>query len=151
LGHPQKPCRDTPSQIQKYRSRISGPLLDRIDMHVEVPTIPFKDLSAKEDGESSAIVRHRVSAARVLQQTRLGPSRTNALMTPRELTHFCSLDPSSEHLLHQAVEKMGISARGYGRILKVARTIADLDEKATISKEHLMEAIGYRSWESAVI
>jgi magnesium chelatase family protein len=148
LGHPQKPCRDTPLQVERYRGKISGPLLDRIDMHVEVPNISFKELNQSEHAETSAIVKQRVIRARSIQQNRLGPLKHNALMTPQEITHFCALTPANQKLMQQAVERFGISARAYHRILKLARTIADLDSAETIASNHLMEAIGYRSWES---
>lgn len=148
LGHPQKPCRDTPAQIQRYRSKISGPLLDRIDMHVEVPAIPFNDLSQTHKPESTETIRERVKAARSVQGMRLGLLRTNALMNARELSQFCALDAACNLLMRQAMDKMGISARGFHRILKTARTIADLDRQEKIEKEHLMEAMTFRSWEA---
>lgn len=149
LGHPQKPCRDTPVQVQKYRSKISGPLLDRIDMHVEVPAIPFHDLSRVEKPEASEVIRKRVAEARAVQGKRLGPLRTNALMTSRELAQYCALDSICNSLMRQAMDKMGISARAFHRILKAARTIADLDYKENIEKDHLMEAMAFRSWDAA--
>ncbi len=148
LGHPQKPCRDTPSQIERYRSKISGPLLDRIDMHIEVPPIPFLELSSEQKAEPSTHVRERVMKARALQRARFGREKSNAEMSANELKQFCGLDPSSQNLLRQAIDKMGLSARAYARILKVARTIADLDAKTSISSEHLMEALSFRSWEA---
>ncbi len=132
LGHPKKPCRDSPAQIQRYRSRISGPLLDRIDMHVEVPAIPFHDLHPAQAAESSHAIRERVIEARQRQDH----------AQPTELNADC------QKLMRQALDQMGISARAYHRILKVARTIALLDKKGEIDADHLMEAISFRSWES---
>lgn len=145
LGHPQKVCRDTPLQIQRYRSKISGPLLDRIDMHVEVPALPFSDLSHLPKGEPSSVVQNRVVQARKLQQERFDSLKTNAQMTPRDLTLYCKLESSSLTLLREAAEKMTLSARSYNRILKIARTIADLDNLVNITSEHIMEALSYRS------
>jgi magnesium chelatase family protein len=147
-GHPQKPCKDSAQQIHRYRSKISGPLLDRIDMHLEVPHIPFQDLSSKEKLETSSDVRKRVALARSLQKERFKREKLNAQMSPQELSSFCTLSKPCEALLKQAMDKMSLSARAYTRILKVARTIADLDGKASIDEEHLMEALGFRSWSS---
>lgn len=147
LGHPKKPCRDTQLQVQRYRSRISGPLLDRIDMHIEVAALPFSDLSHLPKGESSKVIRARVIQARELQIKRLGPLKTNALMSARELNLHCSINASSQMLLRQATEKMSLSARGYHRVLKVARTIADLADREKIAEEHILEALSFRSWE----
>ncbi len=145
MGHPTKNCKDTPLQIHRYRSRISGPLLDRIDLHVEVPHLPFRNLCSMEKGESSQTVRERVQRARLLQIARLGPVRTNALMTIQEIEKTCALDEASHQVLARAAEQLGISARGYSRILKVARTVADLAESERIQKPHLLEAISLRS------
>jgi magnesium chelatase family protein len=145
LGHPQKQCRDTPLQIQRYRTKISGPLLDRIDMHVEVPALPFSDLSRLPKGESSALIRERVLLARQRQYDRLGIAKTNAQMSQKELSLHTLIDSNAQTVLRQAVEKMGISARGYHRILRVARTIADLANSNTIASDHLMEAIAFRT------
>lgn len=147
LGHPKKPCRDTPIQIQKYRNKISGPILDRIDMHIEVPSISFTDMSFPSHSEGSASVQKRVIAARSVQYARQGESKINALLSSEEISTFCHLDHPSSLLMREAMDKMGISARAYHRILKVARTIADLEQKVQIHKEHLMEAISFRSWE----
>lgn len=147
LGHPQKPCKDTPGQIHRYRSKISGPLLDRIDMHIEVPAIPFSDLTASTS-ETSSEVKKRICKARKTQENRLGPLRTNSCMSSQEVSSFCPLSPACQQLVRHAMEKMGLSARAYHRILKTARTIADLSESDLIQKEHLMEAITFRCWES---
>jgi magnesium chelatase family protein len=146
LGHPKKPCRDTPLQIRNYRGKISAPLLDRIDMYIEVPVLSFTDLNQNQLGESSEVVRNRVIKARSIQQQRTG--KTNALMTPEQLSRFCKIDDSSQKLMHQAMERMGISARGLHRIYKVARTIADLESGSDITQQHLMEAMSFRSWEN---
>ena len=151
LGHPQKPCRDTPAQVQRYRNKISGPLLDRIDMHVEVPAVPFKDLSAAEKPEASETIRKRVADARQVQAQRLGLLRTNAQMSARELAQYCAMDAACNMLMRQAMDKMGISARAFHRILKAARTIADLDRKEKIEKDHLMEAMAFRSWDASTL
>ncbi len=145
IGHPTKNCQDSPSQIHRYRGRISGPLLERIDLHVEVPHLPFRDLSSIHKGETSAQVKERVNKARAIQRERLGSIRTNALMTNQELTKACTLDGPTLSILHQAMDKLGISARAYNRILKVARTIADLENKERVEKNHVMEAIQFRS------
>ncbi|MFI5334634.1 MAG: YifB family Mg chelatase-like AAA ATPase [Chlamydiales bacterium] len=147
LGHPQKPCRDTPLQIERYRSKISGPLLDRIDMHIEVPPISFSELSSERLGESTAQVRRRVEEARAIQKQRFQSEKCNGEMSTNELKQFCALDATSQSLIRQAVDKMGLSARAYSRILKVARTIADLDGGKAIASNHLMEALSFRSWE----
>jgi magnesium chelatase family protein len=146
LGHPQKRCSDTPLQVQRYKSKISGPLLDRIDMHVEVPALSFSDLTHLPKGESSTSIRTRVINARSKQQARLGPLKTNALMSSQEISLYCPIDTSSQLLLRDATEKMNISARGYHRILKVARTIADLEDSLVITSDHIMEALTFRSW-----
>ncbi|MHB9154252.1 MAG: YifB family Mg chelatase-like AAA ATPase [Endomicrobiales bacterium] len=148
LGHPEKECRCTPYQVQKYRARISGPLLDRIDIHLEIP--PLRTAELTEDAapaESSAEVRGRVVAARQRQRARFEGSRIycNGMMGPRHLKKYCRLDEESRHLLRAAIERLGLSARAYDRILKVSRTIADLEGKDDIGKAHVAEAIGYRT------
>lgn len=144
LGDPQGRCRCTLEQIQRYRARISGPLLDRIDLHVEVPPVPQQILAgaANQAVESSAAIRTRVAQARAHQQARAG--KPNAQLSNPEIERDCMLQASSQHLLAQAVERLGLSARAYHRILKVARTVADLDESAHITSRHLSEAIHYR-------
>ncbi len=135
-------CRCSPDHILRYRSRISGPLLDRIDLHVEVPRLPHSDLRGGAPVESSASVRERVMAARRRQLTRVG--KPNALLASREIELHCALSQGGQDLLERAVERLGLSARGYHRILRVARTIADLAAADTIADTHLAEAIGYR-------
>jgi magnesium chelatase family protein len=142
LGDPSGRCRCTSEQIQKYRNRISGPLLDRIDMHVEVPRLSFRELDGPA-GESSEQVRQRVSKARCIQERR--NATLNSRLDNRQIGACCKLDSSDRRLLQQALEKLDLSARAWHRILKVARTIADLDDAAHIETRHLSEAIHYRS------
>jgi magnesium chelatase family protein len=132
--------------IQRYRSRLSGPLLDRIDLHIEVPRVPHKDLAATGPLESSAEIRSRVNQARQVQRGRLASFglHTNAQMQSRHISLFCRLDSASELLLEQVTSRLGLSARSYTRILKLARTIADLAGHEKIERQHLAEAIQYR-------
>ena len=140
-------CTCTPAQINKYMSRISGPLLDRIDIHIEVGGVTYDDLSSSEESESSAVVRERVNAARKRQTERFAGAgiHCNAQMNASQLAEFCKVDAASEALLRTAFTRLGMSARAYTRILKVARTIADLEGSGSIEKKHLAEAIQYRS------
>jgi magnesium chelatase family protein len=145
---PVRECRCTPLQIQRYVGRISGPLLDRIDIHVDVPAVRFQELSNESaPGESSAEIRVRVMAARGRQLARFAGEGifSNAQMTPRHLRRFCRLDAEGERLLESAMTRLGLSARAYDRILKVSRTIADLDAADEIRPAHVAEAVGYRS------
>ena len=138
----------SPREIQRYLGKVSGPLLDRIDMHVEVPLIPFRKITSSENGEDSATIRKRVAAARQRQQDRfkrLPGVNGNAQMQSRELKQFCQVDNATLNLLRQAMEDLQLSARAYDRILKVARTIADLDACEFIQTQHIAEAIQYRS------
>ena len=138
--------RSSPREIQNYLGRISGPLLDRIDLHVEVPPIKFREMSAQAGGESSAVVRERVVAARGIQQLRWrGEPSCNARMLPRDLQQHCTLDEPARQLLRSAMEELDLSARAYDRILKVARTIADLANSERLTAAHVSEAIQYRS------
>ena len=138
--------RSSPREIQNYLGRISGPLLDRIDLHVEVPPIKFREMSAQAGGESSAVVRERVVAARGIQQRRWrGQPSCNARMLPRDLQQHCTLDEPACQLLRSAMEELDLSARAYDRILKVARTIADLANSERLTAAHVSEAIQYRS------
>ncbi len=143
-GHPSGRCRCTPDQIIRYRGKISGPLLDRIDLHVEVPSLPVNQLHAnnQDEIESSRAVGSRVAAARQHQYTR--SDLANSQLGNRQVEHYCQLDKESRILLEQAITKLGLSARAYHRILKVARTIADLAGEDHIGLPHLTEAIGYR-------
>jgi len=145
---PTRECRCTPPQIQRYVGRISGPLLDRIDIHVDVPAVRFKELrGASPAGESSAEMRARVVAARTRQRERLRGEGVfaNALMSPRLIRRYCRIDSESERLLERAMTRQGLSARAYDRILKVSRTIADLAGAGEIGPAHVAEAVGYRS------
>ncbi len=147
LSDPQRECHCTYPQIQRYKSKISGPLLDRIDLHVEVPSVKFKDLAGQTDGESSEAIRDRVKASREKQKNRF-QSKTvfcNAQMGPRQIKKYCSLSPDSQGLLEQAMEYLGLSARAYHRILKISRTIADLEDSTPIQPHHVSEAIQYRN------
>ena len=146
---PTRECRCTPQQIQRYVGRISGPLLDRIDIHVDVPAVRFKDLSGATppDAEGSAEIRARVLRARDIQRERFANDGifANAAMSPRQLRRYCQIDAASERMLENAMTRQGLSARAYDRILKVSRTLADLNGQAEIQSVHLAEAIGYRS------
>jgi magnesium chelatase family protein len=142
LGHPSGKCRCTPDQIARYRGRISGPLLDRIDLQIEVPTIPADALRESTGGEASVVVQARAEQARTIQLDRQG--KPNALLTPREIDRHCRPDADGDALLRQAIARLNLSARAYHRVLKVARTIADLALAATLQTSHVAEAIGYR-------
>jgi len=147
-GHPSRECRCTPVQVHKYRSHISGPLLDRIDIQIEAPAVEYSDLAKMESGEPSHMIRNRVIETRRLQAERFQiskHSKVNADIGPREIRKYCRIDKEGEMLLKRAMDSMGLSARGYDRILKVSRTIADLDDSNNIRPEHLSEAIQYRS------
>lgn len=148
-GHPSGRCRCSPRDVQRYHARVSGPLLDRIDIIVEVPALEFEELTGRAAGESSAAIRARVDAARAVQRSRFGPEgpACNARMGPRELGECCRLDAGGETLMRQAFDRMGLTARSYDRILRVARTIADLDGAAEIALPHLAEAIQYRAYD----
>ncbi len=150
LGHPTKQCTCSPGEIQRYRHRISGPLLDRIDLHIEVPAVSYEELSTKAPGEPSATIRKRVIAARKLQLERYreeGISK-NADLTSPLVKKYCPLSPEAEQLLQQSFDKMDLSARAYYRILKVARTIADLAGSEALELAHVTEALRYRSKET---
>jgi magnesium chelatase family protein len=134
--------------MQRYLSKISGPLLDRIDLHIEVNPVPFEKLSATEMGESSEVIRLRVSKARDIQRKRYTNNSKlfhNAQMNTKELRKYCELSDESLKLIQKAMERLKLSARAYDRILKVARTIADLESKESIQNHHIAEAIQYRS------
>jgi len=147
LGDPRHECRCTPAQIQRYRARISGPLLDRIDLHVEAPALTVDELRRSEPGESSQAIRARVEAARLRQRTRFAGTRTitNARMTHAQIRQHCAIDSTLGRVLQQAMEELHLSARAYDRILKVTRTIADLAGAESLAANHLLEAIQYRS------
>ena len=143
---PEKECTCSMSMVKNYQKKISGPLLDRIDIHVEVPRVPFEKLSDKRTGETSAAVRERVEAARAVQRERFEDTdlQTNADMGPGEIRQYCPIDQASTSLLKAAMQQMQLSARAYHRILKLARTIADLSGSADIQTPHIAEAIQYR-------
>ena len=146
LGHPDKPCKDTQTQIDRYRSRISGPLWDRIDMHIEVPALSYNDISATTFSENSETIRDRVKEVRLRQKTRFGILKTNSQMSAKEIKIHCALTADCLDLMRQAVDVVGISARACDRLLRVSRTIADLSNEPHILKEHLMEALAYRQF-----
>ncbi|SEQ76309.1 YifB family Mg chelatase-like AAA ATPase [Pedobacter rhizosphaerae] len=148
FNHPEKECVCAPGVVQKYLSKISGPLLDRIDLHVEVTPVDFSELSSSHDAEKSEIIRERVIGARAVQDHRFAANENlhyNAQMSPKMVRMVCAISNEGVALLKTAMEKLGLSARAYDRILKVARTIADLDDQKNIELEHLAEAINYRS------
>ncbi|MDE7154095.1 MAG: YifB family Mg chelatase-like AAA ATPase [Muribaculaceae bacterium] len=147
-NHPTKQCTCTPGTVQKYLSRISGPLLDRIDLQIEIFPVPFQELSDDTPCETSEAIRRRVMAARDIQQRRFADHphvHCNAMMTPAMLRRYAMPDPEAMQRLEAAIRKFDLSARAYDRILKVARTIADLDSAQTINKTHIAEAISYRN------
>jgi len=146
-GDPMHPCTCTPSQIHRYKSKISGPLLDRIDIQCEVQAVPYDKLRSSQPGESSADIRRRVMKARQIQQQRFAGTNIycNAQMSAKQVRTFCVVDEAGDNLLRTAMERFGLSARAYDRILKVARTIADLNASPNITAEHLSEAINFRS------
>ena len=144
---PQHECTCTPQQIQRYRAKISGPLLDRIDIQIEVPAVKYKELSQQATSEDSALIRTRVNRAREVQLRRFA-GRTlfcNAQMSSRDIRKFCQPDAAGEKLLENAMTRLGLSARAYTRILKVARTIADLADEEKVSGPHIAEAVQYRA------
>jgi magnesium chelatase family protein len=145
---PRRSCNCTPPQIEKYMGKISGPLMDRIDIHIEVPSVPFEELSTTTSaGTNSQQMRDDVVRARDGQCDRFGdgPIRYNAQMTSRQVRKFCALDKACQQMLRHSVEEMGLSARAHDKILRVSRTIADVAGDETINEMHLAEAIGYRS------
>ncbi len=146
-GDPTHECVCTPHQIRRYRGRLSGPLLDRLDIHIEVPAVPVKELSGTVPSESSEHIRQRVIQARERQVTRYQKEKTlnNAQLKPRLVKKYCSLSEAGRILLEQAVGKLGLSARAYGRVLRVSRTIADLAQSEAIQPPHVAEAIHYRT------
>lgn len=141
-------CTCSPTMIQKYVSRISGPLLDRIDIHVEVPAVKYEELSRDPKGEKSEFIQERVNSARNAQHKRFEDSKkiySNADMESKQIREFCQIDEDGKKLMKIAIEKLGLSARAYDRILKVSRTIADLEKSQKITPTHISEAIQYRS------
>ncbi len=139
FGSPKRECHCSYVQIQRYRSKISGPLMDRIDIHMDVPAVEYKDLSSRETGRSSAQILERVKSAREIQARRFERMKIhkNADMGSRQIRKFCDIDSESDRILESAMEKLGLSARAHSRILKIARTIADLDEYENICSDHV--------------
>ncbi|MBX6422813.1 YifB family Mg chelatase-like AAA ATPase [Thermosulfurimonas sp. F29] len=145
-GDTRRACRCSPQEIRRYRSRLSGPLLDRLDIHLEVPAVDWRELSADRRGEPSEVVRERVLQARLRQERRYGiPGKLNAHLSAREVQEWCRPDEAGRRLLEKACERLGLSARAYHRVLKLARTIADLEGSEVIKASHLSEAIQYRT------
>ena len=150
FGDLKRECRCSPIQVQRYRQRISGPLLDRIDLHIEVPAVDYRDISSDRDEERSVPIRERVMKARQRQQERFQKDRKttcNARMGPRQIKQHCKLSPESQELIRMAMTELNLSARAYDRILKVSRTIADLSSSEAITSEHVSEAIQYRTFD----
>jgi len=150
---PNRECTCTLPQILRYRSKISGPLMDRIDIHIEVPAVRYRDLTGDSPAEDSASIKERVNRAREIQRERFAGKKIycNAQMTPRHLKKYCQIGEESKSLLEQAIDKLGLSARAYTRILKIARTIADLEGLENITAPHIAEAIQYRSLDRTLL
>jgi magnesium chelatase family protein len=147
LGDPRHACKCSAPQIERYMGRISGPLLDRIDLHIEIPAVPFEELSASADGTCSADMREQVKRVRQAQRQRFGAASValNGCMSTRQLRRHCALDEDGKSLLRAAMDELGLSARAHDRILRVARTVADLEGSDDIQAEHVVEAISYHS------
>jgi magnesium chelatase family protein len=153
FGDRSRSCRCTPLQIRQYQGRISGPLLDRIDIHIEVPSVRYRDLTSRETGESSAAIKTRIEQARDIQKNRFAGDETlcNARMTDRQVRAACPLDEESRQLIEMAIDRLGLSARAHSRILKVARTIADLEGAPALRSSHVAEAIQYRTLDRRLV
>jgi magnesium chelatase family protein len=150
FGDLKRECRCSPVQVQRYRQRISGPLLDRIDLHIEVPAVEYRDISSERAEEPSTAIRERVGQARERQRTRFRSDKKttcNARMTTRAIKAHCKLDDESQELIRVAMSELNLSARAYDRILKVSRTVADLAGTESIATEHVSEAIQYRTFD----
>lgn len=145
LGHPDKPCKDSQLQVNRYRGKISGPLWDRMDMHIEVPALRYQDMMDSEVGEYSHQIRERVILARQKQYARFGKVKTNAMMSSREVKNYVPLNQTCQNILRHAIDVTGISARASDRLLRVALTISDLNESNSVTEEHLLEAISFRN------
>ena len=148
-GDPNRDCQCTVPQVERYMSKISGPLLDRIDIHLEVPAVQFGELSRRQAGTSSAVMQQQVRVARQIQHNRFRKKSStghmcNARMTSRDIRHYCQIDSSAMEILRSAASNLGLSARAHDKVLRVARTIADLDSTEIIESQHLSEAIQYR-------
>ena len=150
FGDLKRECRCGPIQVQRYRQRISGPLLDRIDLHIEVPAVEYRDISSTRAEEGSAAIRDRVGRARERQQACFRSDKKvncNARMGPRQIRQHCTLSAESQELIRVAMTELNLSARAYDRILKVSRTVADLQSSDEITAEHVSEAIQYRTFD----
>jgi magnesium chelatase family protein len=148
FGDPHHSCSCPPLEVQRYLARVSGPLLDRIDIHLEVPAVKYQALTEAAAGEPSEAIRERVDRARLLQRERFAKRRgiyANAHMAPRDIRAFCRVSDGADALLRTAITRLGLSARGYHRVLKIARTIADLDGAGDLEPKHVSEAVQYRS------
>jgi magnesium chelatase family protein len=152
FGDPRHQCTCSAGQIHRYRRRVSGPLLDRIDIHIEVPAVPYKELSTEYAGEKSETIRERVIRARKMQLDRFSGDKiyANGHMKTRHIKKYCKLHPEAHSLLETAMHKLGLSARAYARILKLSRTIADLEASGDILPHHISEAIQYRTLDRGV-
>jgi magnesium chelatase family protein len=146
FGDPQKSCTCSAGQIHNYQKKISGPMLDRIDLHIQVPRLSYDKLTTNPNAESSFAIRERIISAQGIQAERFGnsPTTNNSEMNTEELKQFCALDEEGHSLLRHAVDKMNLSGRAYSRTLKVARTIADLERELNIKPQHIAEALSYR-------
>jgi len=153
FSDPNHECTCTYTKIHRYRSKISGPLMDRIDIHVEVPGVPYRDLASQQDAPTSADIRERMNRARAIQSERLRRTKIhcNAQMTNRQIRRHCTVDRDSHRLLEAAIDKLGLSARAYNRILRIGRTIADLERAEKVDANHISEAIQYRSLDRGTI
>ncbi|MDR1891610.1 MAG: ATP-binding protein, partial [Oscillospiraceae bacterium] len=147
FGHPTRRCICGSQKVELYLNRVSGPILDRLDLHVDVPPVKFDELSEIQKGELSANIRQRVNAAREIQNARFSGTQIscNAKIIPQKLQEFCRTTPAAQKAISSVFDKLGLSARGYDRILKVARTIADLDGGGVIDAKHIFEAVQYRN------
>ena len=146
FGDPRKSCKCSPQQIERYVARISGPLVDRIDIHIEVPAIPFNELRSKRDGTPSSVIREHMLIAKRRQDERFRdyPTMTNGRINGKMLRRVCDLDEASETVLRQALTELGLSARAHDKILRIARTIADLADRDRIVADDILEAVQYR-------
>jgi magnesium chelatase family protein len=153
FGERNHPCRCTPQQIRQYQGRISGPLLDRIDIHIEVPSVSYRELTARKSGEPSAAIRTRIEKAQEIQKRRFAGEELlfNAHLSNSQVRNMCPIDEDSKQLIEMAIDRLGLSARAHTRILKVARTIADLEDASEIHSSHIAEAIQYRSLDRRII